>query len=149
MEFVIKRFGELSAEELYDILQCRAEVFSVEQGIAYQDLDDIDRFSVHIYCKVDGLIASYLRVIDPGVKGNFSSIGRVLTMKPFRHKGLARAIMLKAIEIALQASPEIEIEAQAYLKDFYSSIGFRPISREFILEGIPHISMVYKQEQQE
>ena len=31
MELVIKRFGELSAQELYAILQARVDVFVVEQ----------------------------------------------------------------------------------------------------------------------
>ena len=33
MELVIKRFGELSAEELYEILSLRAETFIAQQKI--------------------------------------------------------------------------------------------------------------------
>lgn len=137
-----KRFDELSSAELYEILRCRAEVFSVEQGIVYQDLDGIDQHSTHLFYIDNGRIASYLRVIDPGIKCTAASIGRVLTTKKYRRNGLARALMSKGIATARNLSPKIEIEAQAYLKDFYTSLGFRAVSDEFILEGIPHISMV-------
>ena len=39
MEILIKTFEELSINELYGILQLRAEVFVVEQHCVYQDLD--------------------------------------------------------------------------------------------------------------
>lgn len=142
MEIKIKRFDELTTEELYEILQCRGEVFAVEQNIVYQDMDGIDKQSAHIFIIKDGRIASYLRLIDPGAKYKAASIGRVLTLKEFRGHGLARKLMIRAINEAFKTAPAIEIEAQAYLKDFYASLGFKAISDEFILEGIPHISMI-------
>ena len=39
MDLYVKRFEELSAGELYDILQLRVAVFVVEQQCAYQELD--------------------------------------------------------------------------------------------------------------
>ena len=52
--------------------------------------------------------------------------------------------MKQALEIVREKSNQpIKIEAQAYLKQFYESLGFKPISAEFILEGIPHIKMLY------
>ncbi len=37
--------------------------------------------------------------------------------------------------------PSIEIEAQAYLREFYKSLGFVETSDEFLLDGISHIGM--------
>lgn len=49
---------------------------------------------------------------------------------------------MKAIEIGKSMSDTIEIDAQVYLRNFYKSLGFKESSEEFILEGIPHISMI-------
>lgn len=142
MEIIRKRFEELTVSELYSILKARSEVFVTEQNIIYQDMDDIDFRSTHLFIVENDVICSYLRIIDAGVKYPEISIGRVLTLKPYRGRGFSRKLMDKAIEIGKEQSLPIKIEAQAYLKDFYLSLGFRQISEEFILEGIPHIEMI-------
>ena len=48
MELVVKRFCELNAEELYEILSLRAETFIAQQGIVYNDLDGLDRVATHL-----------------------------------------------------------------------------------------------------
>ena len=141
MKIQIKRFEELTTAELYEILRCRAEVFVVEQNCVYQDLDNEDSRSTHVYIENNGKILAYLRVIDPGVKYPAASIGRVLTMKEARGKGLARPLMEEAIKLAKEKSPVVEIEAQAYLREFYKSLGFTATSEEFMLEGRLHLSM--------
>ena len=115
----------------------------VEQNIIYQDLDYIDQNSTHVFIKEGGKIASYLRIIDRGIKYPETSIGRVLTMPEFRHKGLSRKLMEFAIlEVETHNMMPIKIEAQEYLVEFYESLGFKPVSASFILEGIPHVSML-------
>ena len=144
MELVCKRFEELTLGELYEILRCRCEVFAMEQKILYQDMDGKDMTSTHLFYTVEGRIVSYLRIIDAGVKYPEVSIGRVLTLKDYRHRGISRRLMEEAIaHIRSRTDAPIRIEAQSYLKEFYESIGFRAVSGEFILEGIPHISMLY------
>ena len=142
MKIKVKRFEELTTSELYEILRCRAEVFIVGQHCNYQDIDGADKASTHIYFEEDGSILAYLRVIDPGVKFPAASIGRVLTMNEFRSHGLARKLMLEGISVAQKLSDTIEIEAQSYLVDFYRSLGFRETSEEYLIDGLPHISMV-------
>ena len=141
MEIRTKRFEELTTPELYEILRCRSEVFVVEQNSVYQDLDNEDKNATHVYVENSGKILAYLRVIDPGIKYPAASIGRVLTMKDARGKGLARLLMNEAIKIAKGIAPAIEIEAQAYLREFYTSLGFVETSGEFVLDGRLHISM--------
>lgn len=149
MEFIVKRFEDLTSDELYEILRCRAEVFIVEQAIPYQDIDYIDKHSTHVFIMTDGSLKAYLRVIDPGIKSYTCSIGRVLVMKPYRGLGLARQLMLKGMEIALNNSSGIEIAAQPYLLDFYLSLGFIQTSDVFIYGDRPHISMKYTSESSE
>ena len=46
-----KVFSELTTKELYEILKARAEIFVVEQNCVYQDLDDKDYDSLHVFLK--------------------------------------------------------------------------------------------------
>lgn len=142
METIIKRFEELSLEELYMIMNMRQEVFVVEQGIVYQDLDFLDQKSYHILIREDKNPIAYLRIIDAGAKYNETSIGRVLTTKPYRGKGYGRQIMNTALELLKKINGfPVKIDAQVYLEKFYEALGFEVISKPFILEGIRHIEM--------
>lgn len=142
----LKKFEELKSEEIYKILKIRNEVFIVEQQCAYQDCDDKDKKAYHLYLEENGVIVSYLRILEKGVSFDEVSIGRVLVNKNNRYKGIARVMMIKAIEIIEQSLNEakIKIQAQSYLVDFYGSLGFRQISSEYLEDNIPHIDMVYK-----
>ena len=105
----IKRFDELTARELYEILRCRSEVFVVGQECVYQDIDGLDFRSTHLYFEDNGKIAAYLRIIYPGVKFPATAIGRVLTIPAYRGRGLARKLMTEAIRIGKTMSDTIEI----------------------------------------
>ena len=142
MKLTIKQFKDLTHTEVYEILRCRSEVFVVEQNCIYQDIDEKDYVSTHVYYESDGKILAYLRVISPASSNSPSVIGRVLTMKDFRNRGLGRRIMSEAIVIAKQKSRKVEIEAQSYLLDFYRSLGFKENSDEYLLDGIKHVKMI-------
>lgn len=141
MEIIVREFEALPVDDLYEILRLRSEVFVVEQDSVYQDIDGADRESVHVYMKEGSRIVAYLRVIRPGVICEWASIGRVLTVKDERRKGIGRKLMMKGIEVGLSLSPHIEIKAQTYLTGFYESLGFRICSEAYIHEGRPHITM--------
>ena len=81
MELVIKRFGELSAQELYAILQARVDVFVVEQKCPYPEIDGRDDRAYHVYLKDEEGIQAYLRVLEKGAAGPEVAIGRVLAKK--------------------------------------------------------------------
>ena len=144
MEMKINRFDELTVREVYEILRCRSEVFVVGQECVYQDIDELDFRSTHLYFEDNGKIAAYLRIIDPGVKFPSTALGRVLTMPTYRGHGLARKMMTEAIRICKTMSDTIEIEAQAYLVKFYESLGFVQTSEIFMYENRPHVSMILK-----
>mgnify|MGYP000956873338 FL=1 len=142
MDLVIKQFEELSTDELYEILKARVAVFVVEQNCAYQEIDNKDRYSYHVFLKDDTGIKAYLRVIDKGVSFEEVSIGRVLTLK--RGCGLGSKILAEGIKAAKERmnADRIKIEAQTYAKGFYAKAGFKQVSEEFLEDGIPHIQMV-------
>lgn len=142
MNLVVKRFEQLSVEELYEILQVRVSVFVVEQNCVYQELDGKDLHSYHVFFKDNTGIKAYLRVIDKGVSFEEVSIGRVLTLK--RGCGLGNKILIAGIKVAKEKmnADKIKIEAQSYAKNFYEKAGFKQTSEEFLEDGIPHIEMI-------
>lgn len=145
MALTIKKFEELSVEQLYEILRIRSEVFVVEQKCIYQDLDLKDKKSYHIFKEENGEIISYIRVIPKGISYDQMSIGRVLVREEYRGKGLAREILLEGINFIKNTlkENEIKISAQSYLIDFYKSIGFIQKSQPYLEDNIPHVKMVY------
>ena len=50
-KFQSKRFSDLTAEELYEILKSRNEIFVIEQDCIFQDCDDRD-YGYHVFCLV-------------------------------------------------------------------------------------------------
>lgn len=142
---IIKPFEKLTANELYDILKLRNEVFVVEQQCIYQDCDDKDKISYHIFIKDNEKIVAYLRVFKKSTSQNEISIGRVVVNPKYRGKGLAKKIMNEAIKFTVDKLKikDIRISAQAYLIDFYKDFGFTVISEEYLEDGIPHVEMLY------
>lgn len=144
LQWSLLTFEELSAKQLYDILQARQQVFIVEQNCYYLDCDEKDFKCLHL-CVYDGnKLVAYLRIVPPGVKYNEVSIGRVLTVAEVRSTGLGKELMKKALQIAQEKFPDqsIKIMAQSYLVKFYEGFGFKNISEPFTEDGIPHNYMI-------
>ena len=144
MEFVIKQFYELTLDELYKILKVRTSIFVVEQNCPYQELDDLDQNSYHIYLEEDNQIIAYARVIPKDNPFHEVSIGRVLVTN--RRHGYGTKIVQKAIEVAKEKyhAEKIVIEAQTYVKKMYENVGFKQISMPFLEDGIEHVKMIYE-----
>lgn len=147
--WIIKSFEQLSNIELYQLLQLRLEVFSVEQNVAYQDADGKDLQSFHIlgYNQENELIA-YARVLPAGVAYKELSIGRVVTSPKARGTGAGRELFKKAMEFVniTFGNVPIRISAQSYLIKFYSSFGFKPYGEEYLEDSLPHTGMFREQQ---
>ena len=144
MIFNIKRFNELSIQELYVILQLRSEVFVVEQDCVYQDLDNKDLDAYHVLGILDKEIVAYARIFKPGDYFLESSIGRIVVKKEFRKFQYGYKLVensIQFIENNLQQNT-ILISAQSYLTKFYNSLGFIRVGEEYLEDGIPHIKML-------
>lgn len=139
-----KRFSELTLDELYELLRIRSEVFVVEQNCVYQDLDYDDQSAIHLWLTVDDKVVAMARVCPAETHMKEVSIGRVITTE--RGKGYGRQIMLRAIEAAADCfnARFIAIEAQEYAKGFYEQVGFHQVSEPFMMDGIPHVKMIWK-----
>ena len=140
MEFTIKHFTELSNRELYEILKTRQEIFIIEQNCPYMDIDDLDLNAMHIFSmNEEGRVTSCLRVFMKDEKT--AQIGRVVTL--VHGEGLGGKILHEGVKVALEhyKAENIYLEAQTYAIGYYEKEGFRVISGEFDLDGIPHVEM--------
>lgn len=144
MNWLLKKFEDLTPFELYAIIQLRNEVFIVEQNCIYQDADNKDKFAYHLMGRNDDMLIAYTRLLPPGISYTEPSIGRVVTSPKARGTGLGRELMLKSIEevYKLFGKQSIRIGAQLYLKAFYSSLGFLHTGEIYLEDGIEHIEMV-------
>lgn len=144
MNWTHKPFDELTAQELYAILQLRNQVFVVEQNCVFQDADNKDPFCDHLMCTEEFSLIAYSRILPPGISGVETSIGRILTAPTERGKGLGKTLMLKSIELAhlLHGPGHIRIGAQLYLINFYESFGFQRRGPIYLEDNIEHIEMI-------
>ena len=140
----VKPYRELTADELYGLLQLRVAVFVVEQDCVYQELDGKDRQAIHVWIEDERGVAGCLRVMPSGLQGDTVAIGRVVARD--RGCGLGRVLMLAGMEAARLyfGAEEIRLEAQSYACGFYEKLGFAQISEEFMEDGIPHVLMQWK-----
>lgn len=142
MTLHIKRFDELTVDELYRILKLRVDVFVVEQACPYPELDGLDQDALHLWLEDETGVRAYLRVMDRGAESEYVSIGRVVARE--RRQGLGTRILREGIRAARErfGAEAIYLEAQTYAAGLYEKQGFRPISEEFLLDGIPHVKML-------
>jgi ElaA protein len=164
------RFPELAAAELYAALAARQQVFTVEQRCAFQDADGHDVHAWHLFAWAEDpsavvgtpttpeaarscapwrgpaalVLAGYLRVLDPGRKFAEPSIGRVLTVAPYRGIGFGRTLMAEGIARTRRVWPErpVRIAAQQRLERFYANLGFRTTGLPYQEDDIAHVDML-------
>ena len=143
MDWNTYHFDELTARKLYEFLKLRVDVFIVEQECPYPELDNLDQESIHMAYTENGRTLAYARLVPGGVKYDLPSIGRVIVHPDARSRGLAKQLLEKSIDYILMEwkANEIQLQGQVYLKGFYESFGFVPISEEYDEDGIPHVDM--------
>jgi len=143
------RLEGLAATELYAVLAARQQVFTVEQHCAFQDADGHDLHAWHLLAWDERagaapILAGYLRVLDPGRKFAEPSIGRVLTVSPYRGIGFGRTLMAEGLARTRSIWPgrPVRIAAQQRLERFYAVLGFTAVSEPYDEDGIAHLDML-------
>lgn len=134
----VQTFGDLDARTAYDVWRLRQQVFVVEQGSPYPDLDGRDRepSTRHLLSERDGELVGYARVLDDG---EWARIGRVVVAKHARGRGLAAELVGTALEVI--GDREVRLDAQTGLRDWYASYGFTVTGPEFDEDGVFHVPM--------
>ena len=137
----LKNYDELTKEEIVAIYKARIETFIVGQNLNYQEIDDTDTVSWHLFeMNESHEVISYLRII-PGI--DKVSIGRVLIDHRYRRTGKGRELLERAKEVCKEwfVDKVIEVHAQAHLQEFYESLGFEVVSEPYDIVGIKHVTM--------
>lgn len=142
MNTILKKYEELTLDELYKILKLRSDVFIVEQQCAYGDLDLLDQKALHLWMEDEDGIQAYIRILDRGLESDYLSFSRVISLK--RRQGIATKLLKEAIQIVHKVYGEgpIYLEGQLYVKDLYDKLGFKEISGVIEIDGIPHVKML-------
>ncbi|MBO1901392.1 GNAT family N-acetyltransferase [Leucobacter weissii] len=142
------RIEDIPPRTFYGIARLRQEVFVVEQACVYLDLDgrDLEPGAIQLWAEPStssgegGEVIGTVRILDetdrePGLR----SIGRVVTARSSRGRGIAARLLNAAIE-ACEGHPVL-IHAQSQLAGWYAGFGFAPSGEEFVEDGIPHTPM--------
>ena len=139
-------FDSLTVRELQYIYMARQAVFSVEQQCAFMDADGLDERAYHLaaWSLLQREPLAYARLLEPGAKYAEPSIGRVLTVPPYRRIGFGRTLMVEGLARTRLAWPgrPIRIAAQQRLERFYAELGFRAASDPYEEDGIAHLDML-------
>ncbi|PVG82445.1 GNAT family N-acetyltransferase [Nocardioides gansuensis] len=130
---------DLDVRASYALWRLRQQVFVVEQGSPYPDLDgrDLDPSTRHLLLEVDGELVGCLRLLE---EGDYLRIGRVVVSPAHREQGLAARLVDEAM--ALAGDREVRLDAQVGLVPWYARWGFTPSGPEFDEDGVWHRPMV-------
>jgi len=142
----VKKFQELTGDQLFELLQLRVEVFVVEQHCAYSELDVFDPHAGtrHLSGRDErGQLIAYARIFPPGLKYAEASLGRFVVKRDARGKGVGHELLYTALDVMEKEWPRnaVRIHAQEYLQQFYARYGFTRISDVYLEDGIPHVEM--------
>ena len=143
LEWRWRHFDLFSGPEWHRVLKLRAMIFVVEQTCPYQDPDDKDPFCWHLELSHEGALVGTLRVAPPGLSYEECSIGRLAIDMRYRGLGLGRDLMERGLDFCgLRWSAPVRLSAQAYLQNFYESLGFSMTRGPYLEDGIPHVEML-------
>ena len=147
-QIVIRRavLDDIPARTLYLLTKLRQDVFTMEQGATDADLDgrELEPTTELMWAEAGGEPIAHLRVLreaDGTVR-----IGRVAVRADQRRGGHGRHLMTAALEHARTNAPgaEVHLDAQAYLEQWYASMGFETVGGLFLEAGIEHVAMVLR-----
>ncbi len=138
----IKKYSDLTRDELFDILKLRTDIFVVEQNCPYPELDEEDKRAFHLIQVENQIVIGTLRIITNSNK-SYCKIGRVAVHKDYRKRGYGKLIMEAALAFIKSDLKEklVVISAQQYLDAFYNNLGFKNTGKKYLEDGIPHQEM--------
>ncbi len=118
----------------------RNEVFVVEQNVPSNlEIDGQDSQCQHVVALLEGTVVGTGRLLPNGF------IGRMCVKREQRGLGIGGRMLAHLIEIAKQLEyPEVALNAQSQVIDFYHQHGFEIDSEPFMEAGIQHRRMKLK-----
>ena len=144
MQTIIKKWEDLSKEEVERIFRLRSEVFVVEQECAYQDVDGKDAEADHLLLYENDILCGYTRIFPKNTYFKEASFGRTVVKKKHRGKGYGHILVKESLNhLKKKSESNVKISAQSYLTKFYAFHGFTPKGNEYLEDNIPHTAMFY------
>ncbi len=116
----------------------REEVFIQEQYVPVElEWDGMDEAATHLLAMdLEGAAIGCARLVGDG------SIGRMAVLKPWRGRGVGRALLQKAVSLYRQRGIHaITLSAQVHAVPFYEKSGFKVCSAPYMDAGIAHVDM--------
>ena len=142
MQTLIKKWDDLSTDEVQSIFGLRSEVFIVEQECPYQDVDGRDPEADHLLLYENNILCGYTRIFSKNTYFKEASFGRTVVKKKYRGIGYGHILVKESLKhLKNKKENTIKISAQSYLKKFYASHGFIPKGDEYLEDNIPHTAM--------
>lgn len=152
MYYQICSFDQFDNRSLYEMLAHRFEVFVIGQRAIYRDMDGFDEAAMHLLARDEqGALQGYVRLLPAQLHYDGydeNSFGRLSVKESARGQGIGSQLVGRACQWLTETSDckAVRISAMAYLKDFYTRLGFRRVSDVFDKEGVPHVTMLYQAE---
>lgn len=138
-------------EQLRSYMKIRHEVCTVGNNVPpEEEVDDYDGGGTdveaanarasHFMALIGGLPAGAGRFVHPKAPGEKAKVGRIATLKEFRRRGVARAVMLTIHEHAQRMHASgCYLGAQLPAISFYETLGYTLIPGEVFLDaGLEH-----------
>jgi predicted GNAT family N-acyltransferase len=116
----------------------RRAVFVEEQRVPEElEWDADDAGAIHLLAvDADDTPIGCARLLPDG------HIGRMAVLQSWRGKGVGRALLQKALELArAQGHAIVRLSAQTHAAGFYRRHGFIAEGDEYLEAGIPHLAM--------
>ena len=109
-------------------------------------MDDKDKVAYHLFLEDEGQVIAVSRILPENVSYYEMAIGRVIVKKSHRGQGLSKIMMKKAMDFIVNdlGKDKIRLSGQAYLVDFYQSLGFKRVSDVYLEDGIDHFEFLYE-----
>ena len=116
----------------------RMMVFVAEQGVPRdEEIDELDNVSTHFVAWDERHMTLGCARITPEGR-----IGRLAVLRPFRKRGVGRALMEEVLAYAkAQGFQTVSLNAQTHAQKFYEALGFIAEGDVFDECGIDHIRM--------
>lgn len=143
-----KTWQQMSADDVFEVMKLRTDVFFLEQRITEEELDDLDRnpLTIHVWgADGAGRAIAYVRIVtqDPPPVADLGigrSIGRLVVHSDHRGQGFGHELMSRALHHCGDAP--VVLHAQEWVKSLYEAHGFSVVGEPFDEAGIVHVRMV-------
>lgn len=124
-------------QEYVDHFMVRGQVFIIGQNIDWEiEFDGLDGECVLFNAYLDNHVVGAARLYH-------NKVGRVATLNEHRGKGVGKALMAFIEQYAKQAGmTELILNAQLYVKDFYTKLGYQAVGEIFQEAEIDHVKMI-------